>query len=70
MGNGLRAMLGYYSQIKEMDTKIAAYPTCWKQIAGRGAYKIHMDESHCTSIAAEADGPQNETLMKMARRLK
>ena len=54
------------SLIKEMNTKIIACPTCWERKLGKEAFRIHMNEIHSTSIVMEADGPQNETKMKMA----
>ena len=60
----------HYAMLTKMDTKIIVCPTCQKRIVERGTYRIHKLEIHCPSMAQEVDGPQNETMVKLALKLK
>lgn len=56
----------HFNIISKMDTKIHRCKYCGQNLLGAAAYKIHLHERHSTLITEEADGPQNETMMKAA----
>ena len=55
----------HFSLLNEMDTMIIACSTCGKEDWEKSLSDSHLNEIHSTSIVTEADGPQNETKMKM-----
>ena len=55
-----------FNVISKIDTKIHRCKCCGQNLLGAAAYKIHLHERHSKLITEEADGPQNETMMKAA----